>query len=217
MIFLYNFEKINFTPLKIIFIYNTHMYINTTYFQNIILSNITNNKIKYTYQLNNTIKKIIHDKYTCINNAFFYIDKNSNTLYIYLNNKNIIARINNNKNNYYITDKNEKIISNKLFTINTILADTDTNNTNTIYILSKLINNSKILKKYIIGIQQNKNNLYLISKINNHIIKLGTNNYLICKKIKNLENFYMQYLNKIIVNKYLIIDFQYYNYIIAIK
>lgn len=221
ILFIYHNEKINIQNIRIKLIYNKNIISINKHDINKIVHKYSKQKYIRRYKLRD-IKKILQKKLPIIKNIYLYVDKNENTIYIYLINKNIVVRINNKQYSYYLTDKQEKIKTNKYYYLkNVILYEGLLNSkkdTKNIIKIINYINKQKYIKEYIIGIKKYKNNFYLLSELNNniHIIKLGKNNNFIIQLIK-LKNFYNQYLHKLIKEKYTIINLEYKNQIVAKK
>ncbi|WP_238785425.1 cell division protein FtsQ/DivIB [Blattabacterium cuenoti] len=163
-------------------------------------------------------KKLNHYPFIKKSEIFLSVD---GTLNIKIQEQQPILRIKTGNKEHYLTQDAEYLeLSSYYFKTRVILLATGEFSKEEKQELVKLvnvINSDELLKHQIISIKKTKDNIFsLIPKIGNHYIILGNlKNFR--KKLKKLKAFYKQYLNKIDINQYRLIDLQYKNQVVAKK
>ncbi|XOD67542.1 MAG: cell division protein FtsQ/DivIB [Flavobacteriales bacterium Tduv] len=130
-----------------------------------------------------------------------------------------ILRIKENKKNYYLTKEGQPMPLNPDYSAKVILTEGPISKKDRKDLLNLVhyIDNDKLLKNQIIGIQKiAPDSFNLIPQIDRHTIEFGplTN---FDEKFNKLKAFYKQYLNKIQIEQYKIINLQYKNQVVATK
>lgn len=141
------------------------------------------------------------------------------TIYLDINPYIPIARIKSNKGEFYLSSKGTKMPLSKLNSATVILVKGDVSE-NEYDELSKfiaIINEDKLLKNHIIGIEKvGKKSFNLIVNRGNFYIELGTlNNFE--KKLKNLKLFYEQYIDFVGTEDYEKLSLKFMNQVVATK
>ncbi|WP_185882605.1 cell division protein FtsQ/DivIB [Blattabacterium cuenoti] len=162
-------------------------------------------------------QKLNHYPFIKKSEIFLSVD---GTLNIKIQEKTPILRIKNGKKKHYLTNDAESLeFFSSSFQPRVILAQGEFSKEEKreLVNLVNVINSDELLKHQIISIKKTKDNIFsLIPKIGNHYIILGNiTNFR--KKLKKLKAFYKQYLNKIDINQYRLIDLQYKNQVVAKK
>ncbi len=130
-----------------------------------------------------------------------------------------IIRVNDGREEYYITENYERIPLSDIYSVNALIVSGEIDLIEYKYIvdLVKYINNDNLLKNIITGVKKIKKNSFIL-KINKGSFDIefgGLDNFE--EKFTKLKLFYNQYLVKIGFNKYNKINLQYKNQIVAEK
>lgn len=141
------------------------------------------------------------------------------TIYLDINPYIPIARVKTNKGEFYLSSKGTKMPLSKLNSATVILIKGDVSE-NEYEELSKFIttiNEDKLLKNHIIGIEKvGKKSFNLIVNRGNFYIELGTlNNFE--RKLKNLKLFYEQYIDFVGTEDYEKLSLKFMNQVVATK
>ncbi|WP_238783898.1 cell division protein FtsQ/DivIB [Blattabacterium cuenoti] len=189
-----------------------------------MIKNILFNKNKYK-NIDNKIGEICVLEMENKLNNYPFIKKSEvfisvdGTININILQKEPILRIKNGKKEFYLTKDSEELEIYPFYSSNVILAKGPFSKEEKKYLLElvEFINYDNLLKNQIISIKKKEDNSFiLIPKIGNHYIMLG-NMKDFKDKLYKLKSFYKQYLNKISLDQYKIVDLQYKNQIVAKK
>ncbi len=130
-----------------------------------------------------------------------------------------IGRVNNAKDEYYITTDGERMPLSKVYSapVMMIAGNVKKDEFQDLSDMIQFINGDNLLKNHIIGIQKvGQRSFNLIVNKGNYVIELGTlNNYE--RKLNNLKLFYNQYLNFVGLEKYKKISIKFINQVVATK
>lgn len=140
-------------------------------------------------------------------------------LTIFIRQKTPILRVNNEKEQFYLTAKNQFLPLSPNFAYKCMLVDGNIQEEDRELLLKlvKEIKNDKLLITHIIGIKKVKNNSFtLLVNYGDYEIEFGElTNYK--QKLENLKGFYAQYLCKVPKRTYKKIILKYNNQIVGIK